>query len=100
MKKERVKVPPVDLNSRFYVPENVLFRKLEDESILLNLDSEMYYGLDEVGTRMWVAVETSESLDAAYTQLLTEYDVDSEQLLTDLVELVRDLLDQNLISFS
>ena len=100
MKKERIKVQPVDLASRFYVPESVLFRKLEDESVLLHLDSEMYYGLDAVGTRMWVALETSESLDAAYSTLLTEFDVDSDQLLADLIELVQNLLEQDLINLS
>lgn len=100
MKSESLGEPPVDLNRKVYIPESVLFRKLEGEAVLLNLDNEMYYGLDEVGTRMWVALETSESIDAAYAQLLTEYDVDSDQLQADLIELVRNLLEHKLISFS
>ena len=100
MNSERLEELSIDLNSKVYVPESVLFRKLEGEAVLLNLDSEMYYGLDEVGTRMWVALESSDSIDAACTQLLTKYDVDSDRLQADLIELVRDLLEHKLISFS
>jgi hypothetical protein len=57
----------------------------------------MYYGLDKVGTSMWVALESSESISLAYRKLLAEYDVDSDQLQSDLVELVRNLLEHKLI---
>ena len=100
MKSKRLEAPPIDLNRKVYIPESVLFRKLEGEAVLLNLDSEMYYGLDEVGTRMWVALESSDSIDAACAQLLTEFDVDSDQLQADVIELVMELLEQKLISFS
>ena len=100
MNSERVEVPSIDLNNKVTVPEGVLFQKLEGESVLLNLDSEMYYGLDDVGTRMWLTLESSASVGAAYMQLLTEYDVDGDQLLADLIELIQNLLDHKLIRFS
>jgi hypothetical protein len=90
----------IDLNSKVYVSENVLFRKLEEESVLLNLDDEMYYGLDEVGTSMWVALESSESINLAYKQLLAKYDVDSDRLQADLIELLGNLLEHKLIIVS
>ena len=43
----------VELTMRAIVPAHVLIRHLEGESVLLNLDSERYFGLDATGTRMW-----------------------------------------------
>ena len=79
------------------VPENVLFRQLEDESVLLNLDSEIYYGLDEVGTRMWQVLIEAENIEVAYKLLLKEYQVGKERLKQDLTELVNNLQKKGLI---
>jgi len=49
---------------------------------------------------MWVALESSESISLAHRQLLAEYDVDSDQLQSDLIELVRSLLEHKLIIVS
>ena len=48
----------IDFSSRVVVPETVLFRELDGESVLLNLDTESYLGLDDVGTRMWMLLTT------------------------------------------
>lgn len=79
------------------VPEGVLVRELEGESVLLNLNSESYFGLDEVGTDMWRALTTSESVEVAYRKLLAQYDVDGEQLRQDLDGLIGKLVEQGLI---
>ncbi len=66
------------------IPDGVLVRELEGESVLLNLNTESYFGLDDVGTRMWAALTGSASIQAAYEALLAEYDVDAERLQADL----------------
>jgi hypothetical protein len=75
-------------------------RELDGESVLLNLQSERYFGLDEVGTRMWVALSTSESIQTAYEDLLSEYDVDAEQLHQDLESLIEKLVEHGLVEVS
>ncbi len=72
-------------------------RELEGESVLLNLDSERYFGLDETGTRMWSVLRTCKSIEAAYQKLMDEYEVDAQLLRRDLSELVGKLLDQGLV---
>lgn len=79
------------------VPENVLFRQLEDESVLLNLDSEIYFGLDDVGTKMWRALTETENIRSAYELLLAEYNVEEKRLEQDLTELVNNLKERDLI---
>ena len=72
-------------------------RELEGESVLLNLDSERYFGLNETGTRMWSVLSTCKSIEAAYRKLMDEYEVDAQLLRRDLSELVGKLLDQGLV---
>ena len=90
-------IPTISPNSRAVVPDTVLVRILGDESVLLNLDSESYFGLDAVGTRMWSAVAEARSLTAALDRLAEEYDAEPEQLRGDLAKLVGELADAGLL---
>lgn len=85
---------------RVEVPSNVLFRELQGECIILNLDTESYFGLDEVGTRMWLALTRSESIAAALDALEQEFDVEPAQLRRDFEELLAGLLEQGLLEKS
>lgn len=82
---------------RVSVPDDVMFRELEGESVILDLDSERYFGLDEVGTRMWQAVTEADSIQAAFDALAEEYEVDAATLREDLSELLGTLLDRGLV---
>jgi hypothetical protein len=82
---------------RVVVPESVLVRELSGEAVLLNLDSEMYFGLDEIGYRVWTALTTSDSVGAAYEQLLSEYEVEPEQLRESVDELINQCTEQGLL---
>lgn len=65
--------------------------------MLLNLQSEQYFGLDEVGTRMWAALTSANSIQEAYETLLGEYEVDAEKLRRDLQGLLEKLVEKGLI---
>ena len=82
---------------RVAVAPDVMFRTVGEESVLLNLKSETYLGLDPVGTRMWTALTESESIQSAYETLLQEYEVDGEQLRRDLEEFVGKLVENDLV---
>ncbi len=79
------------------VPEDILIQDLGGELVLLNLQSEHYFGLDNVGTSMWHAVTKTGSLEAACQQLLTEYETEPQQLQQDLRELVEQLVTHGLL---
>ena len=82
---------------RVEVPKHVLARSLEKESVLLNLEAECYYGLDETGTRMWELFTTAPTINDAYVQLLSEFDVEAELLRQNLSELLERLVDNGLL---
>ena len=78
-------------------PDDVLISNRQEESVILNLDSERYYGLDSVGTRILSVLTTSDSIEAAYETLVQEYEVDHEVLKKDLLELVENLIAQGIL---
>ena len=82
---------------RVEVPKHVLVRFLEKESVFLNLETEHYYGLDEIGTRMWQVVTASPNIEDAFLQLLSEFDVEAQQLRENLSELLGRLIDLGLL---
>ena len=93
-------ISSISFADRVRVPDDVLISNLQDESVILNLDSERYFGLDNVGTRMLTVLNTSDSIEAAYESLAEEYDVDRQVLRQDMLSLIENLLQMGLIQVS
>lgn len=87
----------ISFSDRVTVPDDVLISQLQEESVILNLDSERYYGLDDVGTRFLSVLTTSDSIETAYERLREEYNVDPNVLRADLLALIENLIDQGLL---
>jgi hypothetical protein len=83
---------------RVKIPEQVMMREVSGEAVLLNLATESYFGLDEVGTRMWVALAQSGTVDSAVDRLVAEFDVEPAEVRADLLELIEQLNGAGLIS--
>ncbi len=79
------------------IPETVLVSEVGGEAVLLDLQSEQYFGLDEVGTNIWQALAQTDSIQAAYEKLLAKYDVDAEQLRQDLAAMLEKLTSAGLV---
>ena len=90
----------VTLEDRVVQPSHVLIRFLDKESVLLNIDTERYFGLDETGTRMWQLVTAAPKVQDAFQQLLDEYDVQPEQLRENLTELLDRLVENGLLQIA
>jgi hypothetical protein len=87
----------VSFTERVRVAPDVLFRLVGDEGVLVNLRTERYLGLNPVGTRMWHVLNSATSIQAAYEELIEEYEVEPTQLRADLEEFIDELLGQSLI---
>jgi hypothetical protein len=73
------------------IPEHVLSRRVGDETVLLSLADEHYYGLEGVGTRFWEIVEEGTTFEEAVDAMLAEFDVERDVLTKDLAAVVREL---------
>ncbi len=71
---------------------------LDDESVLLDLASENYLGLDEVGTRIGQLIDDGETMRSVVAAMLDEYDTNEDTLVGDLDKFLNDLQAQGLIT--
>ena len=85
------------LSSRIRISEHTLSQQLSGETVLLELSGGVYYGLDEVGTRIWQLLGDGRSLAETLAALVEEYEVSEAQGADDLLALVRELQERGLI---
>jgi len=77
--------------------KNVLTQEVSGEMVLMNLSSEQYFGLDAVGTRVWNLLEQGVAPADLLSILLREYEVEQQQLESDIEELLGQLLEAGLV---
>ena len=85
---------PTDLLS---ISDEVLSQEVNGETVLLDLEGESYFGLNEVGTRIWQLLQTEQTVGATLDTLTEEYDVSREQLENDVSELLGKLTEAGLV---
>jgi hypothetical protein len=77
--------------ARYQVPPRVLSRQAGGEAVLLDLDSDQYYALNEVGTAVFGLLSEGASFGAIIDALTARYDVAESQLASDVTSLLADL---------
>jgi hypothetical protein len=88
----------MEMNSKVCFTESVFAQEVDGEMVLLDMNSENYFGLDEVGTSIWQAIEACEGvLTCVLKRLLEEYDVEEEVLKKDLLSFVKKLQESQLV---
>lgn len=86
------------LEKQFRRPDGVLLQELPDgEAVVLHVDTGIYLGLNSVGLDIWNTINTSESVQAALDSLLGRYDVARDRLLSDVENLVQEMLANGLL---
>jgi len=76
----------------------VLFKILDDEAVLLDLQSGQYFGLNELGCRIWQLIPAHGRLGEIQDLLVEEYDVSTDQAWHDLEDLIAELMRRGLVS--
>ena len=88
----------MNLNQKITLSPDVISQEVSGETVLLDLESENYFGLDEVGTRIWQLIKEEEDLQAIYNTLLDEYEVEESRLQADLEALLGEISKLGLVS--
>ena len=86
------------LPSKVKISSDILFQQLGDEYVLLNMESEKYFGLDEVAARFWQLLEADSSTQKALETVQAEYEADPETIKEDLRIFLQRLADEKLIT--
>lgn len=86
------------LPARVTVSPDTLFQEVTNEAVLLNLATEQYYILDDVGMRMWQLLAAHHETELVVEKLLGEYDADESTIRQDLAELIEKLTEVGLLT--
>jgi Coenzyme PQQ synthesis protein D (PqqD) len=80
------------------VPEHVVHRSFEAETLLLNLETGQYHGLNETGGRMLELLEAAQGrVREAVEKLADEYQVAFSDIAPDLIAFCSDLETRGLL---
>ena len=71
--------------------------ELNDEAVLLNIDTGIYFGLEGVGARTWKLLQMEKNEDEILSTLLADYDVNPDQLRRDLASFFKQLEKHGLV---
>jgi hypothetical protein len=88
----------VDAESRVKQSEAALCRVLDDEAVLLNLDSGEYYSLNPLGVTVWRLCDGSASIRKMVEQVCAEYEVGTERAQADVLAFIGDLAAEGLVA--
>lgn len=82
--------------SRYRPSDQVIFRSVGDDLVLLDFSRGLYYALDPVGARIWELLQgcTVEEIVAA---IVGEYDVDAATAEADVRRLIAELAERELV---
>ena len=88
----------MNLDETFQILPHALNRNLDGQIVILDMSSGVYYGLDEVGARVWQLMSDGKSLAQIIDELLAEYSVERGELEQDILRLSEELITRNLIA--
>ncbi len=83
--------------SRVSVTDRQVACEVGEEAVILHLDDGIYYGLNEVGARIWQLVQEPRTVSEIVDAIVAEYDVAPEQCRVDVRDLLGELLERKLV---
>ncbi len=82
--------------------ENVAWRIIGDEAVLLSAEDSSVHSLDAVGTRIWELCDGEKTVTEIIDQVVSEFEVDRETAEKDVVEFIQELMqkEKSLVTLS
>jgi hypothetical protein len=90
-------MPVLNIDSLVQRNPKLLANQMDGEIVMMSIDNGEYYGLDEVGSRIWEIMENPVSIHNLVEQLMAEFEVDYDDCLRDTKEFLEDLLNKDLV---
>ena len=87
-------------NSVISRSNEVVFSKLDDEIMMMSIKNSEYYGLDDIGSRIWEILLNPSTFNEIIKTLLKEFEISEEECSADVLEFLRALKDKNLVLIS
>jgi ornithine carbamoyltransferase len=80
------------------IPSTVFAQVVDDEMVLLDTQSENYFGLDAIGTEMWQVLNRHQNTNALKVYMLEHYEVSEDMIEKDIQTFINNLVENKLIT--
>jgi len=88
------------LRSRVTIPQHVVYRDFPTETVVLNLDTEQYHGLNPTAGRMLAALDRPGTVVDAATTIAEQFSRPQHEVEIDICGLCAQLLERGLIEIA
>ncbi len=85
------------LNDTISIAETVFAQEVDHEMVILDTESEQYFGLDETGAVIWQYLSENGALQQVFEIMFEKYEVDAKQLEADICRFTQELVDARLV---
>lgn len=93
-------LPKIDGHVKFKRKDDVPWKEIDKECIILNLENGNYHTLDDVGLFLWKLLDGNKNLQEITKSIASRYDVTPAQAHTDLVTFLKELHRLNFVEIT
>jgi hypothetical protein len=87
----------LDESSVIVAADHTTSAQVDGESVILDLDDGIYYGLNSSGSRIWKELQEQKTIEELVEKIAKEYDVDRPECKKDILTLIQKLNENNLV---
>ena len=88
-----------NIDRNFKIADNVVISKINDESVILNLNTGLYFQTNELGSFIVSQLDDYIALDNLQEKILQNFDVAEDRCQIDLLQFINKLKEKNLLHF-
>ena len=90
----------ISIDSEVKRNNEVFTSEIDEEVVMMNVDTGRYFGMDDVGSRIWKLLKERIRVKEIVNTLLKEYDVSEEECTNDVIEFLNELKNNNLLQIT
>lgn len=87
----------IDIEAYMCRADGKISTELDGETVILDMESGVYSGLDGVATRLWELLETESTMATLVDHIVAEYDIDREACVADVRSFLSEMIDAGLV---
>lgn len=88
------------LDTKINIPDTLFLQKVDDETILLDINTNEYFSINEIGTFIWETLEEKKDLNSVKEEIISNYEVDEKQVENDILNFIQEVANKGLITIS
>ena len=87
----------MNIKSKITLSKNVFAQEIDEETIILDSETQEYFSINEIGKVIWSLIEEKKNLEEIKAEMLNMYEVPEEQIEKDLLNFIQALEQKRLI---